>query len=791
MRKKQKKMRNPANCRSEIGGVMTRSIFGVRSRRCLGAWRFAALITLQTCISCNIFAADAKSVCDGNESKGCITSAEYFEHIRKRASSPNPLNFAGASVKDPLIGLALAGGGTRASQISIGVLKGLHEAGLLSKVKYLSTVSGGGYAGYWYVSQRLNNASDDELFADCIPSRYTDIVKTLGKTPPDTCTIKDAIEDANSKDANSRKRCFCPEKRNVASAKEDSTNFTNVLSNGLFGAPGTKYFDPYRFQNSLRGHTDLFAPTFSYTDTRRDNRFVPSVLLPAVSQFAMALTVDILGDVVFDWNVNASPSRVLYREGILRVYGLPPLDCASYLNKTSSPLSLGKKENCMDERPLIDEVETDQAYRLPTFDDLRSVESSGKGSIPNWVINATTPVLNCPHVSGDESCVQTEFFSSNPYPPHKAAFEFTTDYWGAGEFGYWPVGSGSNPFEGSSFELINAVSSSAAFFDPNEKTFTLGGVGNLLQQAFGFKWGYYLRNPHVSDDQRVLHRALIFPLYLMHRWRENKDAVDIHLIDGGQSDNLGAYALIRRRVPNIIISDHASEAIPGNMEDICSLKRSLGLPEFAASNGEKVWHIQFDQLPNLSDICNSSDRPGKDRKVYNVRNWKHPVIEGCAVEVGQMSTIPADASCESLRLEFAANDSSRHLKLFLIKPAIDLSKYQSEPYEQLRKDSPADLASATEIVGFIKNNIEVRTENDGALLFPSHGTVDLTLDSSPWLFGAYRELAAQAARSLFTADNGWLSVKPDFSAEQQKAITVEEMKKESAALTEKLRFKKH
>lgn len=760
----------------------TCQISGFHTHVCRSVWLIVALIALQVGVSSNSFSAESEIDADAKASKGGIPSNVYFEQILKAPSSANRMDALGVKSEKPQIGLALAGGGTRASQISIGVLKGLHESGILPNVTHLSTVSGGGYAGYWYVSQRMNNSSNDEMFADCIPSRYTPIVKTLGKETPPTCTSKDAKEG---------KLCLCPHSVKDASG-DTSRNFTNVLSDAPFGTAGAKYSDPYRFQNSLRGHTDLFAPTFSYADTRKDKRFFPSVVVPLVYQVATALTIDAIGDVLFDWNINTSPSRYLYRDGIRRIYGQPPLNCADYLNKQSSPLSLDKNVNCMDARPLVDEVETDQTFKLSTFDAMRRVKSGGASPIPNWVINATTPVLNCPHVNDDKFCANKEFFSTNSYPAHKATFEFTPDFWGSGEFGYWPVSSNTNPFADSCFDLINAVSSSAAFFDPNEKSLSMGGTLNILQQITGFKWGYYLRNPNVSQTQRVLHRGLFFPFYLAHKWRETKDAVDIHLIDGGQSDNLGAYALIRRRIPNIIISDHAGEVTPGNMEDICQLKKALGMPEFAASNGGKIWQIQFNKLPDLPDVCseaNTATLEKKDRKVYNVWNWKNPVLEGCAVEIeiDRMQNIPADASCESLKTQFAANDASRYLKLFLIKSAIDLTKYLHEPYEQLRKTSQADIASATEIVGFIKNNL-TKTDH-GALIFPTHGTVNLTIDSSPWLFGAYRELAAQATRNLSIV-NGTLIVDPNTPTQIQKSITVESMEKESKALTESIRFNK-
>ena len=52
-------------------------------------------------------------------------------------------------VEGDLVGLAFSGGGIRSATFGLGVLEALRELGLLKKVDYLSTVSGGGYIGAW------------------------------------------------------------------------------------------------------------------------------------------------------------------------------------------------------------------------------------------------------------------------------------------------------------------------------------------------------------------------------------------------------------------------------------------------------------------------------------------------------------------------------------------------------------------------------------------------------------------------------------------------------------------
>ena len=51
-----------------------------------------------------------------------------------------------------LVGVALSGGGVRSATFNLGILQALAEFGLLTRVDYLSTVSGGGYIGAWLAS---------------------------------------------------------------------------------------------------------------------------------------------------------------------------------------------------------------------------------------------------------------------------------------------------------------------------------------------------------------------------------------------------------------------------------------------------------------------------------------------------------------------------------------------------------------------------------------------------------------------------------------------------------------
>jgi hypothetical protein len=675
--------------------MLSRNRFAVRlAGGRLGACRVAVAL-LGYCMISAVFAAQATEPCTADAARGCVTEAEHFAPQGTAVPGVLRQRTSNASAARPVIGLALAGGGTRASHFSMGVMKGLHEANVLAHVDFLSTVSGGGYAGYWYVSQRLAGAAHEDMFRDCIPFKYRVEAQKVAQQKLLTCSPDHLSANAP---------CLCP-----------STNFSNVLqASAGSAADGAPFVDPFRYQNHIRGHTDIFTPSFSYATTRKDERLLPGIALPIAGQVLTSLTVDLVGDMLFDWNLNASPSRYLYREGIRRIHGLPPLNCALFLGGKLLENSATRPEECIKTRSLVDQGNFQrEPYPLPDFADLRRELAQPTPRIPYWIINATTPVLNCPKIGSTGPCVIKEFLSSNPYPPHKAAFEFTPTHWGAGEFGYWPVDDQTRTFGANTFPLLEAVASSAAFFDPYEKSFTLGGVLNLAQQSTGFKW-----------------------------------------------------------------------------EDLCALRRSLNLQEFWQANGRRIWHIHFDGLARLEQVCRDGQSPdaGKsERYVYNVWEWTHPVLEGCAVEIAleEYQSFPIDnaLSCAALKAKYAAADASRYLNLFLIKTGIDLAKYD-EPaiYQQTLHLSAQDQLSRIEIRSFLTSNIGVHCSGKDMVLFPTHSTINLTLDSSAWVYGAYRELAATAARQLRVEGNR-LAVAGANTPSPMQPVPVSEMERRATQLT--------
>lgn len=75
--------------------------------------------------------------------------------VRRREAFGCPAAAGSQSPEQNLVGLALSGGGIRSGAFSLGMLQALHRRGVLPFIDYLSTVSGGGYAGAFLSSVAL------------------------------------------------------------------------------------------------------------------------------------------------------------------------------------------------------------------------------------------------------------------------------------------------------------------------------------------------------------------------------------------------------------------------------------------------------------------------------------------------------------------------------------------------------------------------------------------------------------------------------------------------------------
>lgn len=92
--------------------------------------------------------------------------APWIEHgecpasIRGGDEDARTKQFRLVALRNHVTGLAISGGGIRSGTFAVGFLQGLAENGLIRRFDYLSTVSGGGYAGAWLAAWLRREGGD-------------------------------------------------------------------------------------------------------------------------------------------------------------------------------------------------------------------------------------------------------------------------------------------------------------------------------------------------------------------------------------------------------------------------------------------------------------------------------------------------------------------------------------------------------------------------------------------------------------------------------------------------------
>ncbi|MDF0733055.1 patatin-like phospholipase family protein [Pseudomonas entomophila] len=638
----------------------------------------------------------------------------------------------------PTLGVALAGGGTKAAGFSLGVLKGLVASGQMAHVQVISSVSGGSYAAYWYYARLVlddpafeqdvptREAFRKSMFLDCLPSRYQGVNGpseehwALGYPPPcpqpNNTNLLMISADKTYKDAGQR--------------QHDQMNIDRALA--ALNRPELGK-DPYRAQNYLRGYQDIFstgrnlfgAHAFDYNTTEDDLRFINETV-EMIPLMLGSIVLNSVANLAFDWNINLSSTQHAYAKGIERTYGASAPDCELQPDACITTL-FGNSVRL--------QGDTRRALSLSFAQLRRAYEVKGA---PLWIINAT---------AGEDRSVldrhgQMDFALS--------AFEMGAYQYGSGLYGYR-----TGQLDGVT--PARAVAASAAFLDSQQKVKAeppWRNLGNALLKLAAQDWGLSVRNPrYTSDTLFYLHHLLPFPLYHADRLADASHSTYLHLSDGGMSENLGAYALVRRRVSTLIISDHSMDRA-GWMADICRLKEGL--------EGQGLSLL----LPGLSSLETQCRVVKLEATGYDIHAWEHPVLVGCIVPQAL-----AGQGCE--RLPENRRDGPYSARVFVIKPSLGMPSMREHVRaigqacagsrdaedcldavraacttpNSLHDGSPlwrGAAAAPCEVFGFIGKNFGKRggTASDGCPHYPQYNTATVTLDSSPWIYGAMRELAA-------------------------------------------------
>jgi hypothetical protein len=132
-----------------------------------------------------------------------------------------------------------------------------------------------------------------------------------------------------------------------------------------------------------------------------------------------------------------------------------------------------------------------------------------------------------------------------------AGFSFSALYSGSQQTGWRRVSS----YAGGALTLSNAFTISGAAIDPDTYATNARPIA-FLMGLLNVRLGYWAKNPRLGHERNpVLPWWWIFLLREMLGIRLDARRRHIHLSDGGGFENLGIYELVRRRLRTIVVFD--------------------------------------------------------------------------------------------------------------------------------------------------------------------------------------------------------------------------------------------
>ncbi len=516
----------------------------------------------------------------------------------------------------PQLGLSLSGGGTRSASFSIGVLKGLTELGVMSGVDMVSAVSGGAYATYWYFTQNCYlNLPAGGAGAFCDPADRNDEDLRL-------------LEKARNS--------FTPDI--IFAAWNDPSNGTSQQERSNIRDP-----NDYRFQLALEGSSDILTyqkregivGSLQNASQQAGNIFTHSLITPFHWLF----------NGLFDWDVNLNPYRRYYQNGLERTYGLVPLtyDYNHYANDTSLVFAVNQQYSLSNPNEPFQNRYDSHAIRFPRINAqqvplsrmagyLRAKKEEGK-PLPFFIINTTGGFSRAFKKFSSEKnrevcAAKREVCNAEPPPKagrcsnycaeseevclqrrmSNALFEFTPLWYGSNLVGYYPVDSAPEPVSFS-----QAVAISGAAVDRQQEAVDIAGNSQgssatveAAMDLLNADIGYRISNPRTNGFVQVLHKVMPFPLYYLLDAVEGDSGAALHLSDGGHTENLGAFSLVRRGVKKIIIVDAEQDnrsTFSSAQRLKVQLKKELGLEmSFDQVKTVDVFHTPLEQAVFLGKI---------------------------------------------------------------------------------------------------------------------------------------------------------------------------------------------
>jgi hypothetical protein len=620
----------------------------------------------------------------------------------------------------------------------MGVLAGLDDLGYFAprkagantpKVAFVSSVSGGSYAAYFLVSQIITNhalGKDDQLHGERTALDFL-FVDALSHTKTGEVFDEGLIAGSNK----------------LPMGSDD-------LGNRLPPKGGEMV---NRHQSVVRCAQDVLVPgKCSVKPTSEDQLGTWTSNLGMLFPTLLATPVHHLFNTLFDSGINMAPTREMYKQGIGLTYGSTPL--STY--KAPVPSVLWARLPCPDQggdaTPKMINCHADEngvrvaePLGFPTLTEAwRQFGANGSDELPFWVIQATATKYRS--IGGWLTKLERDAFADS--------FEFTPLSFGSRRYGFVP---GTH----DSLTVLDAVVSSAAFFDSNQQVYHKpwqSFIGGIFQHGLNLNWGTDIPNYNVSDTRRTLHRLLPLPIAWIDTVAENASSTEIEhdrrrsafirLVDGGSSENTGAVAALRRGLKTLVLVD-AAEDSDGTFADLCFLKRSL----------EKLTAVEVqDRLPHAAGKPLYLHVPGLAGFSHHCKKLHKGKTSG--YDLRQVDDLHASALLACLTHssdEKACAPGTAITRIVVIKPMLD-SRRVKFPVEScvhgrflyavdMQPEDCVVTASEScrkalpcEVSRLLHNE---STECDRRNHFPQTSTVATTGNSSATLYSSYRELARQ------------------------------------------------
>ena len=257
-----------------------------------------------------------------------------------------------------------------------------------------------------------------------------------------------------------------------------------------------------RFQKYLAEHGNLLYRTTTGTyEISRD----------ALS-WAVTFPMNVVANGIFDWRINLNPWRHDYENNVERVFHFVPDPV------NSKPLNRAWFWSTSSVDPKVE-------AELP---DLHQFILDRR--LPYFIINTTAAI-------DDDGWRYNSELS-------KSVYEFTPLHHGSDAFGYqtekFPV------------NMSRAVAISGAAYD---STSLPGARRQVAVSLINLDLGYHLHNQNPQANTPWWMYPLPFPFYVLPHNVRDIHGPSIYLTDGGHSENLATYSVVRRLCKKIVIVD--------------------------------------------------------------------------------------------------------------------------------------------------------------------------------------------------------------------------------------------